>query len=153
MCQILQRPLAYLLAALMFSGCSAYNPEDHYDPNAVEKVGLITSKSLAKIEKLPAKPKGNVLFLPINGVVKTIYIPSTAKPRYMEIYEYVVEVSDNEKVSVLNLYSAYNVGDCAKVFISPKATYPRITSGSGCQAKDKSMAQSQGISLQTRPSK
>lgn len=134
MCRILQRPPAYLLASLMLSGCTAYNPEDHYDPNAVEKVGLITFKSLAKIEKLPAKPKGEILSLPINGAIKTIYIPSTDKPSYRKIYEYVVEVSDNEKVSVLDLYSAYNIGDCAKVFISPKASYPRIASGSGCPA-------------------
>jgi hypothetical protein len=135
MCRILHPLLLGLLATLMLSGCTAYNPEDHYDPNAVEKIGLITSKSLAKIEKLPAKPKGEFLSIPLNGAIRTIYIPSTDKPRYREIYEYVVEVSDNEYVSILDLYSAYNVGDCAKVFISPKASYPRIAAGSGCPAK------------------
>lgn len=135
MFRTLQRCLHCLSLTVLLAGCATYEPRDHYDPVAVEKVGFITSKSLAKIEPVKTKPKGNFIPVPMHGSVQMIYIPDAGRTSYRDIYEYSVKVSESETVSVLSVYSSFEVGDCAKVFLSSKPSYPRIANGSGCPAK------------------
>jgi hypothetical protein len=127
--------------ALLLGGCATYNPNTHYDPDAVEKVGFITAKSLV-LEKHKSKPRGSFIPVPVNGTITMVYSPdaSAGGGRYREVYRYVVAVSAHESVSVLDTYPAFQVGDCAKVFLSSRPTYPRIAPGSGCTMADQAAA-------------
>lgn len=155
MFRTLQRCLYALPVTLLFGGCAAYDPNAHYDPDAVEKVGFITAKSL-RLEKYQSKPRGDSFPVPVNGTVKMLYIPdaSAGGIRYREVYRYVVAVSEHETVSVEDSYPAFQVGECAKVFLSSRPTYPRIAPGSGCtmtgQAVVPALASNEGAKLQAR---
>lgn len=48
------------------------------------------------------------------------------------IFEYVVEHSEGKQVQIFSEYFAYEIGNCVKLFLSDKPTYPRIAPWS-CQ--------------------
>jgi hypothetical protein len=120
------------LALALLAGC-AYNPNDHYDTNAIEKRGLIVSKTVARTEPIKSGETNPPIFLPLKGMLVVLpTIPNEPTSR-MNVYEHVVKLSPTETVSVFSEYPGFNVGDCVKVFLSQRASYPRIAQGSGCE--------------------
>lgn len=129
--------LAVLLFALaLLGGCATYDPNDYYDPNAVEKVGRISAKTVARTVPARSGETSPPIFLPLKGMMVIVPGFPTEPAGLMNIYEYVVTLAPNQTVSVFSEYPSFNVGDCAKVFLSQRASYPRIASGSGCEKKD-----------------
>jgi hypothetical protein len=121
----------WLSTLLLLGGC-AYNPNDHYDPGAIEKLGHISSKTVARTEPARRGDPPPPIFLPLpSGMVVLPTFP-TEPTGHMNIYEYVVKVAPEESISVLSEYPGLNVGDCVTVFLSQRASYPRIARGHGC---------------------
>lgn len=122
----------WLFSLVLLGGC-AYNPNDHYDSNAIEKLGQVSAKTVARTEPARKGDPSPPIFLPLpSGMIVVPAFPS-APTGHMNIYEYVVKVAPTESVSVLSEYPGFNVGDCVKVFLSQRASYPRIAHGAGCQ--------------------
>lgn len=122
----------WFLAFVLLAGC-AYNPSDHYDPDAIEKRGLIVAKKVARTEPVQSGETNPPLFLPLPGVLVVLPARPIESTGRMNVYEHVVKLSPSETVSVLSEYPGFNVGDCVKVFLSQRASYPRIAQGSGCE--------------------
>ena len=126
-------PVVWLSTLALLGGCATYDPNDYYDPNAVEKVGRISAKTVASTAPARSGEISPPIFLPLKGMMVVVPGFPTEPAGRMNIYEYVVTLSPNQTVSVFSEYPSFNVGDCAKVFLSQRASYPRIASGSGCE--------------------
>ena len=126
------RQVVLLFALALLGGCATYDANDYYDPNAIEKLGRITKKTVARVEPARSGEVSPPIFLPLKGLMMGIPQFSGESPGSMNIYEYVITLSPSQVVSVFSEYPAFNVGDCVKVFLSEKPSYPRMTLGSGC---------------------
>jgi hypothetical protein len=115
----------------LLDGC-AYNPNDYYDPGAIEKLGFISEKMIARTEPARRGDPPPPILLPLPTTMVMLPTFPTAPAGRMNVYEYVVKVTPTESVSVFSEYPGFNVGDCVKVFLSQRASYPRIAHGSGC---------------------
>lgn len=116
------------------NGCSTYNPIDHYDPNAVEKLGRVTSKSLSRHETRPAAD--NLIVAPVPGIslgVTLIMQQALNKESQIPIYAYKVMTEDKTEITILSEFPSFKPSDCVKVFISTRPDYPRMRYWEGCQ--------------------
>jgi hypothetical protein len=125
------RPFLRLTALLLLGGC-AYNPNDHYDPGAIEKLGHVSLKKVARTEPARRGDPPPPIFLPLPSGMVVLPTFSAEPTGQMNIYEYVVKVAPEASISVLSEYPGFNVGDCVKVFLSQRASYPRIAHSHGC---------------------
>lgn len=123
--------LSFSLVLALLAGC-AYNPNDHYDPGATEKLGRIVSKTVARTEPIQSGETNPPIFLPLKDMLVVLPTTPNEPTSRMNVYEHVVKVSPTETVSVLSEYPGFNVGDCVKIFLSQRPSYPRIAQGSGC---------------------
>ena len=128
-------PAAALIVALLASACATRDPNDYYDAAAKETMGRIVSKQVVAIDRRPTAEVNNTLFIPVvlHGVA---YLVMLSNPRAdlasIKIYEYVVRTPDGATTSVPSEYFAFEVGQCIKLFTSPRPSYPRIASGWNC---------------------
>lgn len=123
----------WLVALTLVGGCASYDPNDYYDPNAVEKLGRVTKKTVARVVPARSGETSPPIFLPLKNMIVVIPAFPTQAPGSMNIYEYVVTLSPNEAVAVYSEYPSFSVGECVTVFLSQRASYPRMASGSGCE--------------------
>jgi hypothetical protein len=120
------------LAGILPGGCASYDPNDYYDPNAVQKAGVIYAKTLAGSEPRPwGDPKAPV-FIPIGGVIVPVWIGAGRGESRIDIYEYRVRLPGDESATVYSEYP-FEMGECVKVFFSARDTYPRMAYGADCE--------------------
>jgi len=120
-------------ALLLVSGCSTtYDPNDYYASNAIEKLGRVVSKTVAHTEQRRWADPSPPIVVPIGGVFIPIATQAPRGPSLVNIYAYVVKVSPTESVVVHSEFPGREVGDCVKVFLSERASYPRMAAGSDC---------------------
>jgi len=125
-------PVVWLFALALLGGCTSYDPNDYYDPNAIEKLGRITKKTVARVEPARSGETSPPIFLPLKGI--TVILSRTPEsPGSMNIYEYVVALTPSQNISVFSEYPAFNEGECVKVFLSERASYPRMAPGADCK--------------------
>lgn len=125
-----------LLVLIGLSGCATYNPNDYYDPNAMEKMGRIVEKQITRAELKDSAELRVPILLPImvNGTMHFLRGSYTRAPSqvWMDVYEYRVGLPGDQTVSVISEYPSFQVGECAKVFFSTRPSYPRIAPGYDC---------------------
>lgn len=137
------RPLITLLLVSNLCGCAtSYDPNKHYDPNAIEKLGRIINKTLVRHEtrlaadsKLVMRPE--MYGLPANATTyATAFIMQELfkKEAQIPIYAYSIHTEDETNIVVFSEFPAHDVGACVKVFLSSRPDYPRMTGWSGCKA-------------------
>ncbi len=51
----------------------------------------------------------------------------------MNIYQFVITLQQNKNVSVFSEYPSFTEGECVKVFLSERASYPRMAYGASCE--------------------
>jgi hypothetical protein len=124
----------YLLTFLLY-GCATYNPSDYYDPNATEKIGRISLKSVARHETRQAAD--NPIIAPVPGLIPygttLILQKSLRRDSQIPIYSYTIKTEDQSEVIILSEFPSHSVGDCVKVFLSTRPDYPRMAVWSGCK--------------------
>lgn len=129
---LLNHPVVWLSALALLGGCASYDPNDYYDPNAIEKVGRITKKTVARVEPARSGETSPPIFLPLKGLWVVLTL-SPESPGIMNIYEYVVTLPQSQTVSVFSEYPSFKEGECVKVFLSKRASYPRMAYGASCE--------------------
>lgn len=75
----------WFLAFVLLAGC-AYNPSDHYDPDAIEKRGLIVAKKVARTEPVQSGETNPPLFLPLPGVLVVLPARPIESTGRMNVY-------------------------------------------------------------------
>jgi hypothetical protein len=127
--------VAVLVAALLLAACASHEPSKHdYDPQATELYGRIVDKRLAHTET-HAVPRNYGEYAGVFTIVNVLW--GTTQPSHdvhtLNVYEYLVQVDDGRKIAVQSEFFGHDVGECVKVFLSERPSYPRLTSGTDCK--------------------
>jgi len=71
-------------------GCASYDPNVHYDPNAIEKMGRIVEKRVARVELRESGELRSPIFLPITAEGAKLLVDMSLPPdkRPTNIYQY-----------------------------------------------------------------
>lgn len=128
--------LAWITLVVALVGCATRDPNDYFDADAGETMARITRKVVASVERRPSAEvgKGGLVPIPIRGAMYFVALDNPmADPATIKIYEYSVRDGSGTETLVLSEYFAFEVGDCVKLFVSTRPSYPRIALGWGCK--------------------
>ncbi len=126
----LTRALWVPLIPIVLSACAGFGSRaPTYDPDASESIAKIVSKrEVAKVNRPMGGGIPVVVPVPIGRAM--IFVRLSGGGLFgsasIPIFEYVVEAQDGNRVQILSEFFAYEVGNCVKLFLSDKPTYPRI---------------------------
>ena len=129
--------LCALTLALVACAMDNYKPSDHYDSKAIEKSGRVIEKKIVRAEIRDSANFRSPLFVPVLilgiPVILDVVRPPPGKTS-IDIFEYRIEIPGENPISVFSDYPAFNIGDCTKVFLSEKPSYPRMAPGGRCSS-------------------
>jgi hypothetical protein len=127
---------AAAMCCLAAASCAPYDPARHYDAEAAEHPARIVDKRKFATRVQPAADrKTNMAFVYLPGATRTIMIALSFTPdseAVIDLYEYTVETGDGQRTSVVNDYSAFEIGHCVTLFTASKPSYPRISPVGRC---------------------
>jgi hypothetical protein len=118
------------LPILLVVGCATPR-SGPYDPNAIETMGVVierqaTGNTTQQINNESMLIPAGKIFIPF-----TLSRSSGALP----VFEHRIALEDGRTVTVLSWYAYHLVGNCVKLFESPRSDYPRLINSSECKAK------------------
>lgn len=128
--------MRYVLAftlPLLISGCANQAPS--YDPNAVESIGRIISKTPVgtKNQARADSPNMGPALAASLGPIGLVFGDALQKKTTLQIFEYRIKTEDGREIIVFSDYSSDIVGQCVRVFESSRPSYPRFISSNECQ--------------------
>lgn len=131
--------MSLCLVVLGVSGCATYDPNQHYDPNATEKIGKVIDKQVARFETRSDSQNLTPMYsYPPNAAIYALVHNVAIMGEYLKkkpeipIYGYRIKIGDSEEIVVHSEFPGHDIGNCVKVFLSSRPDYPRIASWSGC---------------------
>jgi hypothetical protein len=133
-----------LLACVIFStsGCASYDPDAHYDAQAIKKDGRVVAKNIDHYEKRSSDSSPRPVYYPpgtspiaaaVASIIVSQFIENRSPPSNgVAVYAYDIQVQSAEKYRVYSEFPGFEINECVKVFISNRTGYPRMAFGGEC---------------------
>lgn len=99
-----------------------------YDPDARETLGKVITRKETGITTTQA---GTSVLIPVGKLFVPIPLDRGSGP--LPVLEYQVKLEDSRIVSIFSWYPHHAVGNCVKLFESPRSDYPRLINFHGCK--------------------
>jgi hypothetical protein len=124
------RTLSLIALVLLASACAAPGAGGggRYDPNARETLGRVLARKDTGANTQQAR---SITLVPIGGLIVPMPLDRAVGP--LPVLEYKIKLEDGRTVSVFTWYQFHDVGNCVKLFESPRSDYPRLINFHGCK--------------------